>query len=411
MEKNIVCRGSLEGIDGDCAMRDFSCDVCYGNMWKPVYRKKILHPLWWLSDDSITIDLNYIICQECGYITLFPRMRPDEYEKYYRLAPTPSQDAFPMRAAILEERKAFILNHINGSGLDVVVEVGSAYGDFLLLLKDVKKRVGIEPSSTYCEFIESSNIPVEYYQCVIEDVPENAPELISSADLAVASNVLEHAFDPRDFIRNLSGLVRPDGHVYIEVPLVEAMAECNEPVYQTIHFGHISQFSESVLNKLCISESLELVAMECSVKDNYPLVRALYKKLHRADNIEKLFRSHCDALDKQALLAKEILMGQVTSNNLKQTVVWGCGQDLLDVLNLLDDSELELLMTRSKIVDMNKDKQHKKLAGIEILDPAALSFQQIKAVVNSSRSKLIQHDIINNAGKIFPDAEIILLYP
>src|SRR4030042_3893896 len=243
-------------------MQDFICSVCGGDDWKSVYEKQVMHPLWWLDDKSIDIKLKYFICQKCGYITLFPRLRFDEYERYYKLAPAPSRDAFSKRAPMLEARTTFILNNINQNELDVVVEVGPAYGEFLLLLSEFKKRVGIEPSSTYCEFVGSLKIPLEYYCCMIEEVPESVPELLSSADLAVASNVLEHAFDVRIFVKHLVKLVKPGGYVYIEVPSVEAMAECKKPIYQTIHFGHISQFSKSVLNKLCISESLEPVKVE-----------------------------------------------------------------------------------------------------------------------------------------------------
>jgi len=390
-------------------MESLICNVCNSNDWKPVYEKQVMHPLWCLDENNLDLKLNYFICQECGYITLFPRLRFDEYETYYNSVPAPSRDSFSKRSPMLQMRKSFIMDHISRATLDTAIEVGPAYGDFLLLLSEVDKRIGIEPSKTYCELVNSSEVPFVYYCNMLENVRESAPELLSSADLVMASNVLEHAFDPRAFVKHLVALVKPAGFVYIEVPGVEAMAECSEPIYQIIHFGHISQFSIPVLNKLCISESLEPVEVELTAKYNYPVLRALYKKSDDVDTIAKYFRTHCDFLDEQAAAAKKTLVEKLISNN--QIVIWGCGQDLLDILALLDIPQCELLAKKAKLVDKNKNKQNKKLNGIDINDPNVLLSDPIDTVLISSRSQLIQSDINSAAEKLFPDAQIVCLYP
>ena len=392
-------------------MRNFKCNVCAGNEWKSVYKKKALHPLWWLPDNSMDIDLNYVICRKCGYITLFPRLNADEYEKYYRLVPTPARDTFLKRKPMYESRKSFILDKMAKHELDVVIEVGPAYGDFLLLLSEFNKRIGIEPSQDYCGFVEASKLPLEYYCCSLENISQYNPGLLFSSNLVVASNVLEHAFEPRIFIRHLFDLTKTGGYVYIEVPSVEAMSEVKAPSYQTLHFGHISQFTVDVLNQLCVSESLEPICAEVFSTNDYPVLRALYRRANRAKSIEKLFQRHVEFYDMQAATAKTVLLAHFGSGKNSQMILWGCGQDLLDVLNLCDSSQVALLLKRVKLVDMNINKQHRMLAGFMICAPAELKSLKVDIILISSRSKLIQADIMKEASQLFPDAELVVLYP
>ncbi len=396
---------------GKVDMQNLICNVCGVKQWEPIYTKRIIHPLWWLSKNSVDINLNYIICKRCGYITLFPRLGRAEYKRYYGLAPAPTKEAFSARMNVYKSRKKLILKHMQKEELGLVIEIGPAYGECLLLLSEFKKRVGIEPSSTYCKAVKAKKSPIEYRCCMLEQVPKRAPELLSSADLIIASHVLEHAFDPRKFVRHMVNLTKPGGYVYIEVPSVEAMAKVRDPSYQSLHFGHISQFSTDVLNQLCVSESLEPVSAEVSTKNKYPAIRGLYKRPNRAETVAGLFQRHTEFIDAQAVKAKATLVEHLVSNKSGQTVLWGCGADLFDVLNLLDDSQTALLSTKAKLVDTNSGKQHKRLAGIEILDPTTLESLQVDTVLITSRSKLIQHDIIKNAKKVFSGAQYILLYP
>jgi SAM-dependent methyltransferase len=392
-------------------MKTFFCDVCRKNDWESIYEKQIVHPLWWIDKQNIDIKLQYIICRQCGYITLFPRMKYREYEAYYRLAPVPSRNAFLKRKPMLEVRREFILHHVQQNNVvsDVVIEIGPAYGDFLAMLPEFKKRIGVEPSADYFDSSKITGIPFEYHNCMLEEIPARAPALLSSANLVVASNVLEHAFNPRDFINHLAKLVKGGGYIYLEVPSVEAMAECKNPAYQTIHFGHISQFSIPVLNRLCISENLDPVRVEFTVKDNYPAIRALYRK-GAVNDIARFFKQHCKYLDDQVLTGKEILLEQSNSGN-RNILIWGCGNDLLDILSSLDDFERAQLSNRVKLVDTNSLKHHKRLFGIEIQGPSNLLSHQVDTVLIASRSELIKDDIMGDARNIFPGAQIFFLYP
>ncbi len=392
-------------------MTQSNCCICDSNDWQTLYHKEVLHPLWWLNDNHKYLKLRYVICRNCEYIKLHPMLNFDEYEVHYRQSPGLAQDAFDVRTPIIQERKDFILQYINGVDYDTVLEVGPAYGDLLLILTEFDKRIGIEPSSTYFDHVKSSNLPLEYHTCMLEQVPHLIPALLNSANLILACHVLEHAVDPRNFINHLLSLAKPGGYLFIEVPSVEAMSQCQQSIFQTLHFGHVSQFSISVINRLCISLGLEAIKVESTTKHDYPIIRALYRKAHVEDEVAKLFVNHCDSVDAGAARAKRILLDELNRASLNPLIVWGCGQDLLDILVLLNDSERQLFHKKAYIVDVNTGKQNKELDGFQIHAPETFSSSKVDSVVVTSRSQLIQSDIAKSANKLFPEIKNIRLYP
>lgn len=391
-------------------MKSAACDVCRGKDWALLYEKQILHPLWWLKEKNAGKKLRYYICQKCGYIALFPRLSFSESQDYYRLAPTPSLAAFATRGKLLGARKQFILRKLREALFNRIVEIGPAYGDFLRIMPEFKQRIGIEPSANYCQIVEDNTSPFEYHCCMLEDVAERHPELLESADLVVASHVLEHAYQPRKFVRDLIGLARPGGFIYIEVPSVEAMAELSDSAAQTIHFGHVSQFSAPVLNQLCVSEALDVVGNEISAREKYPLLRGLYTKPRRAEIVGEQFRRHGSLVDAQAIQAKQVLLKALSANK-KHLVLWGCGDDLFGVLKLLSGAQLNLLAKRGSLVDMNPRKQNKRFSGLVVADPSDVGSASVGTVLICSRSKLLQSDIGRAAKALFGAAECITLFP
>lgn len=390
------------------SLDDFCCPVCFHSTWASCYSRRIMHPLWWLRDEADYMDLSYVICQSCGYITLFPRLDPDDYATYYRESPTPGREAFARRLPLFQSRKDYIAEHLPSGHRSQVVEVGPAFGDFLMLFDEFDSRVGIEPSALYGQHVRDSGLPLRYVPCMLDEVKTSEPELLEQADLAMASHVLEHALQPREFVRDMVQLVRPGGCVYIEVPAVESMAQVTTSAYQTVHFGHISQFSEGSLNQLCRSELLEPVRVELSTAWDYPAIRGLYRKNDRAVGIAEQFRQHTGSIDQAAVDAKDSLLDLLSRRN--QCLLWGCGEDAWQVLGFLSDSELELLRSKVTLIDANPKKWHRKVTGMEIVGPDSASAADVDAVAVASRSNLLQKEIGQAARERFSGAEVVSLY-
>jgi len=383
------------------------CQICGESNWSQVYSKSVIHPLWSVTGQESKFQLNYYCCHECGFIVLNPVLSLEQYQQYYESSSAPSHASFGKRAPMLVQRRAFLLRHLESASLGRVIEVGPAYGDFLLTLNGAKDLIGIEPSRKYCDFVKAEHPELSYYPFMLENLSDNAPELIGTADLVISCNVLEHTMDPRAFVQALTGVIRQDGLVLLEVPGVEAMAECPAPRYQTLHPGHVCQFSAATLNRLCASLGLQLVALESTAMLDYPVLRVLFRKAANGEQIAELFRRHCDAVDTQAQIAKRIMLENLAK--ARGPVIWGCGQDLLDIVNLCSDAEHARLIEQVTVVDVNKMKHGKEFFQAIVVSPDDVC-KEVDLVLIPSRSELLRDDIRAAAHARFPRAHVVYCY-
>jgi 2-polyprenyl-3-methyl-5-hydroxy-6-metoxy-1,4-benzoquinol methylase len=96
-----------------------------------------------------------------------------------------------------------------------ICDLGCGNGDLLAKLRAHGFQVvGIEPSPFARQEVESKGIKV--YEGTAESLPSSISE--SPFDVVVMTHVLEHCLDLKRTIRNALELVRPGGHVVIEVP-------------------------------------------------------------------------------------------------------------------------------------------------------------------------------------------------
>ena len=160
-----------------------SCQICGESQWSLVYSKSVVHPLWSVTGKESEFQLNYHCCLECGFIVLDPVLSFEEYKQYYEMVSAPSYSSFDKRAPMLQQRRAFLSRHLKSSSLGRVVEVGPAYGDFLMLLDEARERIGIEPSQKYCDFVSANRPELRYFPFMLEDLPKSFPQLIGTADM------------------------------------------------------------------------------------------------------------------------------------------------------------------------------------------------------------------------------------
>lgn len=110
----------------------------------------------------------------------------------------PSVDA---RVNFMEQ----VISHsVVGSSLDLVVDVGGDQGQFFPK-REIKRKIVIDLSDKELRPGVSR----------ISDIGE----LQSKADLIIAAHLLEHLSDPRNFLIEMKGHLKPGGHIYLEVPL------------------------------------------------------------------------------------------------------------------------------------------------------------------------------------------------
>lgn len=114
---------------------------------------------------------------------------------------------------------SFITRYLGGRQQARVIDVGCGAGGYLLAARELGfDAVGVEPSLSHSTIARALGLDVRTGYFEVDDF---AP---SSFDLVLTSHVIEHIFNPRDFICDLATLVRPGGWLVAVTPNADYLA-------------------------------------------------------------------------------------------------------------------------------------------------------------------------------------------
>lgn len=186
------------------------------------------------SDSGITLAIRE--CPGCGLV-----QSASEPVAYHRDAIT----AAGLSREMLEHRSAQVADWVDRHGLAgaSVVEAGCGRGDMLPLLAEAGLRpVGLEHSVPAEGATTSDGIRIEHGYPADGSAIPGGP-----FDAFVCFDFLEHAPDPRDFLRGIATNLAPDGVGLVEVPSLEHDIEqrCG---YDWIA-DHVSYFTAGTLRR------------------------------------------------------------------------------------------------------------------------------------------------------------------
>lgn len=164
----------------------------------------------------------YARCVDCGTLFQSPRPSIAAFEGFYRQSESSRYWAeifFPAVAEIRREkifrprveRLARVLGQ-KGIPVESLIDVGAGYGIFLDEWRrrlPQTKVLAIEPSASLAQECRAKGF------AVVEDIVENVVDHDNSADLVTCFEVLEHVYDPLEFVRILMRLARPGGFVFV----------------------------------------------------------------------------------------------------------------------------------------------------------------------------------------------------
>src|SRR5690606_33120134 len=100
--------------------------------------------------------------------------------------------------------------------------------------------------------------PYENHYAVVADA-FNLPFKKDSFDFIVASEIIEHVYDPEKFVENLFSVLKPGGKLIITTPYKEKIqyslcVHCNKPT--PVH-AHLHSFDEKILKALYLKDDLK----------------------------------------------------------------------------------------------------------------------------------------------------------
>lgn len=195
------------------ARYDIPCVACGGERLEEEFKKN---------------DFTYSNCQDCGTLFQSPRPSIAAFEAFYRDSVSSRYWAEEFFPAVAEARREKIfrprverLSELCRSRdifVERLIDVGAGYGIFL---DEWRKSypstqvLAVEPSESLAKECRSKCFDV------VEDIAENVKGHDGSADLVVCFEVLEHVYDPLEFVRTLTNLAKPGGYVFISTLCVD----------------------------------------------------------------------------------------------------------------------------------------------------------------------------------------------
>jgi hypothetical protein len=242
--------------------------------------------------------------------------------------------------------------------------------DFLLKNLDSSVKSILDYGSGGCGLSKllTSNYTVSTY-----DVGNDLPK--GNSDCLILSHVLEHIYNPVEFIRMINSYVRDDGFIYIEIPNANGYEKMKGfGSLQEINIEHINFFSPYSLSKTMIQCGYTPVLLTqgsfIMLDNEYQAIRAIFQKNKNTTSVEKYINE-----------------GVIQIENIKRSLpdlkgrvfVYGCGQFLYKIISYLQEK-----YTIQAIIDDNPNFKNKTLNTLNILP-----FSSVKDTLTSSDTVLI----------------------
>jgi len=132
-----------------------------------------------------------------------------------------------------------------------LLDVGSGGGFFLYVAKQQGiEGQGIEPNEGFAGYANNT-LGVPTTNGFLQDLDFSGQNF----DVITLNHVLEHVEDPLGTIARLKNWLRPDGHLVVEVPNVEATYHAPQ---NRFHIGHLYNFSLLTLEELGVKAGLRV---------------------------------------------------------------------------------------------------------------------------------------------------------
>lgn len=181
----------------------------------------------WAARIPSVFSPRYHCCTRCGTHYSAQRIRPDSVARFYGFVsywqernqlkqhePFADRSALFARQGRLAKWVEVVERHHHGAP-GSICEIGCAEGTFLSALRDRGwTTIGLEPDAATADATRAQtglDIRAGSFPCPL-DVP--------ALDAIVALDVLEHAADPRAFLEAVRKLLKPDGFVFLQSPIL-----------------------------------------------------------------------------------------------------------------------------------------------------------------------------------------------
>lgn len=169
---------------------------------------------------------SYVTCNQCETLYMNPRPSPEIMTAYYADSENYRYWAkyiFPASEASRREKihKPWLRRVVDyckrfGISKGTLVEIGSGFGTFCSVAQEsgqFQRVIAVEPTPEMAQACRNRGLEVS--NCRIEDID---PGELPPADVVVSFEVIEHLFEPRQFLEQCARLLKPGGLLVISCP-------------------------------------------------------------------------------------------------------------------------------------------------------------------------------------------------
>lgn len=212
----------------------------------------------------------YVTCAACGSLFQSPRPPASAFEEFYRDSASSRFWATEFFPAVAEARREKIFRVrverlaalCARCELEVrtLVDVGAGYGIFLEEWRRHSPRtrlIAIEPSRSLAAECRRKGLEV------VETIAEEATGCAEIGCAVVCFEVLEHCYEPVEFIRVLAGMVRPGGYLFVSTLSVDGfdiqvLWERSNSISPPHHINFLSTVGLEILFRRAGLENVEV---------------------------------------------------------------------------------------------------------------------------------------------------------
>lgn len=224
----------------------------------------------------------FVECRSCATLYMSPRPSPDVMNDYY----SNSENYAIWNKYIFPKSEASRREKICRPNLDKIIaecrqqnmvhprliEIGPGFGTFSALANAAhyfEKVTVIERTPSMVEACRNKGLDV--IDSSLEDI---GPEHISVADIAACFEVIEHIFEPVDFLSGVNRLLKPDGLFVFTCPNGQGfdtmMLEAASPAVDT---EHVNLFNPNSIALLLARAGFKILSVETTGRLDVEIVR------------------------------------------------------------------------------------------------------------------------------------------
>jgi SAM-dependent methyltransferase len=218
--------------------------------------------------DRNLLGIRTVGCTNCGLVQSNPRPSAhglnvfyrDHYRLFYQKTSSPDQAyiANLNKDVRLAYTASYFTKELCQSRDAVILDFGCGEGSLFAALRKagfVGRFYGVELNANFGEFAS------RYGGATVA----NTVRAAEPVDLAILNHVLEHLDDPIGTLRQLAGLLKPDGRLYIDVPDADAYKSIFD-----LHIAHIYHFTMQTLPRLVERSGLMVTHVERHCPPHHP---------------------------------------------------------------------------------------------------------------------------------------------